>query len=121
MGSTIARHPFRKEAVAAWVTFVGTGTVTIRDSYNVSSITDNGSGDYSVNWVVPFGYGGGATGYAVVGSNYISGGSAAGCATVIGGAATEGNEYNMNFARVRTTSAGAATDADLVFVAAVGG
>ena len=32
----------------AWVNFNGTGTVAIRDSYNVSSITDNGTGDYSV-------------------------------------------------------------------------
>ena len=27
---------------------------TIRDSYNVKSITDNGAGDYEVNWGVPF-------------------------------------------------------------------
>ena len=32
----------------AWVNFNGTGTVAIRDSYNVSSSTDNGTGDYSV-------------------------------------------------------------------------
>ena len=32
----------------AWVNFNGTGTVAIRSSYNVSSITDNGTGDYSV-------------------------------------------------------------------------
>ena len=34
----------------AWVNFDGTGTVAIRDSGNVSSITDNGTGDYSVNF-----------------------------------------------------------------------
>jgi len=34
----------------AWVNFNGTGTVAIRDSHNVSSITDNGTGDYSVNF-----------------------------------------------------------------------
>ena len=33
----------------AWVNFNGTGTVAIRDSGNVSSITDNGTGDYTVN------------------------------------------------------------------------
>lgn len=33
----------------AWVNFSGTGTVAIRDSGNVSSITDNGVGDYTVN------------------------------------------------------------------------
>ena len=34
----------------AWVNFNGTGTVAIRASLNVSSITDNGTGDYTVNF-----------------------------------------------------------------------
>ena len=34
----------------AYVNFNGTGTVAIRASYNVSSITDNGTGDYTVNF-----------------------------------------------------------------------
>ncbi len=34
----------------AWVNFDGTGTPSIRASYNVSSITDNGTGDYTVNF-----------------------------------------------------------------------
>jgi hypothetical protein len=34
----------------AWVSFVGTGTVAVRASYNVSSITDNGTGQYTVNF-----------------------------------------------------------------------
>ena len=34
----------------AWVNFNGTGTVAIRASYNVSSITDNGTGCYTVNF-----------------------------------------------------------------------
>ena len=33
----------------AWVNFNGTGTVAIRASGNVSSITDNGTGQYTVN------------------------------------------------------------------------
>jgi len=33
----------------AWVNFNGTGTVAIRDDANVSSITDNATGDYTVN------------------------------------------------------------------------
>jgi hypothetical protein len=36
--------------VRAWVNFNGTGTVAIRVSFNVSSITDNGTGDYTVNF-----------------------------------------------------------------------
>jgi uncharacterized protein (AIM24 family) len=34
----------------AWVNFNGTGTVAIRGSGNVSSITDNSTGNYTVNF-----------------------------------------------------------------------
>ena len=34
----------------AWVNFNGTGTVAIRGSYNISSLTDNGTGYYSINF-----------------------------------------------------------------------
>jgi hypothetical protein len=37
-------------SLTAWVNFNGTGTVAIRASGNVSSITDNGSGDFTVNF-----------------------------------------------------------------------
>ena len=33
--------------------FNGTGTVAIRGSGNVSSVTDNGTGDYTVNFIQP--------------------------------------------------------------------
>jgi len=36
--------------VKAWVNFNGTGTPAIRSSFNVSSITDNGTGDYTINF-----------------------------------------------------------------------
>ena len=34
----------------AWVNFNGTGTVAIRESFNVTSITDNSTGVYTVNF-----------------------------------------------------------------------
>ena len=34
----------------AWVNFNGIGTVSIHDSYNVSSITDSGTGTYIINF-----------------------------------------------------------------------
>ena len=34
----------------AWVNFNGTGTVAIRRAFNVSSITDNGTGTYTLNF-----------------------------------------------------------------------
>ncbi len=33
----------------AWVNFNGTGTIAARDSNNVSSLTDNGTGDHTIN------------------------------------------------------------------------
>lgn len=37
-------------AAKAWVNFDGTGTVSIDDSFNVSSITDNSTGNYTINF-----------------------------------------------------------------------
>ena len=60
----------------AWVSFNGSvagsvsGTVAINDDYNVSSITDNGTGDYSVNFETNMSN----TSYAVTGSTIGSGG-----------------------------------------------
>jgi hypothetical protein len=48
----------------AWVNFNGTSTVAIRASYNVSSITDNATGDYTVNFTT-----------ALVDANYVTTGS----------------------------------------------
>ena len=43
-----------KQLCKAWVNFDGTtnvgGFCTIRDSYNVTSVTDNGTGDYTINF-----------------------------------------------------------------------
>lgn len=42
-------------AAKAWVNFNGTGTVAIRDSLNVSSITDNAVGNYTLNFTTAMG------------------------------------------------------------------
>ena len=39
-----------KRMAKAWVNFNGVGTVAIRDDYGVSSITDNATGKYRVNF-----------------------------------------------------------------------
>lgn len=39
-----------KNTLSAWVNFNGTGTVAIRDAFNVSSITDNAVADYTLNF-----------------------------------------------------------------------
>jgi hypothetical protein len=60
----------------AWVNFNGTGTVAIRASGNVSSITDNNTGNYTVNFTTAMP----DTDYCPVGSSAIS----------VGGANTKG-------------------------------
>lgn len=59
------RHP---SACKAWINFNGTGTIAIREDYNVASITDNGVGDYTINWDVDFSN----TTYCVVGAAAIA-------------------------------------------------
>jgi hypothetical protein len=55
----------------AWVNFNGTGTVAIRASGNVSSITDNGTGDYTVNFATAMS----DANYSVTGANNWDNGS----------------------------------------------
>jgi hypothetical protein len=38
----------------AWVTYKGTSTQAILASYNVSSVTNNGTGDYTINFTTAF-------------------------------------------------------------------
>ncbi len=52
-------------ACRAWVNFNGTGTVAIRASGNVSSITDNGTGTYTINFTTAMP----DANYAVIGSS----------------------------------------------------
>ena len=63
----------------AWVNFNGTGTVAIRASGNVTSITDNGTGDYTVNFTT-----------AMPDANYAATGSGGTGLTGIGNSASFG-------------------------------
>ena len=93
----------------AWVNFNGTGTVAIRESGNVSSITDNASGDYTVNFTT-----------AMPDANY---------AAFWNGNGPTLNDYNNNFAApyistpttsairifIKDTGAGGATGRDVIY------
>jgi hypothetical protein len=46
----LASHVSSPGLCKAWVNFNGTGTVRIRAAFNVSSITDNGTGIYTINF-----------------------------------------------------------------------
>ena len=53
--NTSATHSSTPEQIAqgrakSWINFNGSGTVAIRDSFNVSSLTDNGTGNYTVSF-----------------------------------------------------------------------
>ena len=56
-------------SVKAWVNFNGTGTVAIRAAYNVTSITDNGTGDYTLNFTTAMP----DLNYATIGQAWYSG------------------------------------------------
>jgi len=105
--TTAVEVPEKGHQLAAWVNFDGTGTVAIRASYNVSSITDNGTGDYTVNFTT-----------AMPDVNF----SIAGTAGRSGGQAAMGHNSNtaMSTSAVRIVSSrttdGAKVDADPIFV-----
>jgi hypothetical protein len=48
--STVPSETVINGSAKAWVNFNGTGTIAIRASFNVSSITDNGTGNYFINF-----------------------------------------------------------------------
>ena len=68
----------KQEAAKAWVNFNGTGTIATRDSFNHSSLTDHGAGNYTSTISSAMGN----TNYAVSLSN--SQGIAAATASAIG-------------------------------------
>jgi hypothetical protein len=45
----------------AWVNLNGTGTIAARDSFNVASLTDNGTGNYTINYTTSMASGNYAT------------------------------------------------------------
>ena len=38
----------------SWLNMIGTGAIAVRDSFNVSSLIDQSTGQYNVNTVTPF-------------------------------------------------------------------
>ena len=93
----------------AWVNFQGTGTVAIRASGGVSSITDNGLGDYTILLTT-----------AMVDVNYVVAGSSG----LSGTTASQGRSFAPNTTAPTTTqyrlniktTANANIDDDLVYV-----
>jgi len=100
-------------ACRTWVNFNGTGTVAIRASGNVSSITDNGVGDYTVNFTTAMP----DENYSVTGGSGIDGAGAAPTAptSIRTGARAAGSiRVGVNYAASGTTGA---ADEAVVYVA----
>lgn len=118
---TPGRQQYHPSALKAWVKFDGTGTPAITVSYNCSSITDNATGDWTVNWTTAFSSanwhatllaGTPAAGTSLVGvGERNSGGGSASAATA---SAIRVNAYSL-FA-----SPGTATDTVRMYVSGAG-
>lgn len=89
----------------AWVNFNGSGTPAIRTSLNVTSITDNGTGDFTINFTTSFS----TADFAAAGAAYSSGVYATlrGTATSTGFAA---GSHRINITDASTTL----TDATII-------
>lgn len=48
--TTVGASYVTNGSAKAWVNFNGTGTVSIRDAFNTSSLIDNAVGDYTINF-----------------------------------------------------------------------
>ena len=97
----------------AWVTFDGTDSPTILQSFNVSSITDTGTGKYWVNFTNPMS----STNYCVVTGIAKQGSTDNGQATVTVGSITDGSR-NVETGRFPLTTAGASSESDSAYITA---
>jgi hypothetical protein len=95
----------------AWVNFNGTGTVSIRASGNVTSITDNSTGDYTVNFTnaMP------DANYGVSGIGCTSSGNSFGFMSLATAVQT-GTDPTTALFRIRTSNSNGSALADVPFV-----
>jgi len=93
----------------AWVNFNGTSTVAIRASYNVSSITDNGVGDYTVNFATPLAD---ANYVPLLTTSTLSAGSTVRLALVKGAATTGASNKTTSACTIQTGSSGTSATLD---------
>ena len=93
----------------AWVNFNGTGTVAIRASGNVTSITDNGEGDYTINFTTAMP----DANYAVAGAARFEGSASATAIRYLGiinaNGATLSLDMSATFVRINVGYANGAT------------
>lgn len=88
-------------AAKAWVCFNGVGTVSAFANFNVSSITDNGNGDYTINFLNALTDSNYAVAFGGLGSNL---GNISGGMVVIAGASNSANTKTTTQLRIQTGS-----------------
>lgn len=103
--AVLKHHP---GVAKAWVNFNGVGTVAIRASYNVTSITDHNTGDYTINLTTAMSSGN----YACVGSAGLIGSGARTFSLT--------TAFAAGSVRIGTHASGTAADLDLICVAFLG-
>ena len=89
----------------AWVNFNGTGTVAIRASGNVTSITDGGTGNYTVNFTT-----------AMPDANYATHTEVGGTASVTQHYFPPSGTYTSSAVRIQVGNIGFTADADAAIV-----
>ena len=104
----IDTHASAASSIKAWVNFNGDGAVAIVDSFNVSSITDNGTGDYTLNLTT-----------SLANANYVTIGSAYDTSTnstrTVGPKSQTASSSTIKV----VTASGGATDPEVVHVAII--
>jgi len=102
---TVATGYVINGSAKAWVNFDGTGTVAIRDSYNISSLIDFDTGGYTINFTNAFGNANYAS-PSMTRNNFILG--------------KFGTETASSLSMENRTNGGSETDSVYVTVAAIG-
>ncbi len=92
--------------IKGWVHLDGTGTAAIDDSFNVSSITDNSTGNYTVTWDTDFA----SVDYVAVAAS--SGGPSGGFITTLSSYAT-----GSVVVQIKTVAPASVDDADVCVIA----
>jgi len=102
----------------AWVNFDGSGTVAIRDSFNVASLTDNGTGDYTITFTNALAN----ANYAVAGTVGTTGSTGASDLFLAGGRQTAYSSLRSTTAArfASTNAAGSAEDGAIVSAIIIG-
>ena len=108
--SPVVNMKSHEGVVKAWVNFNGTGTPAIRDSHNVTSITDNGTGNYTVNLSITMG----SANFAVVDGGRRS------AAQILDGGIQSFPASSTSVTVVCSDAATTATDWDIVSIMVIG-